>query len=161
MIISTVCMTKNSGFSYLCTSLAWRFYFFYFFYFLNPVFSDCYCRIWIKIRGRCCQSFMAFTASSAAAPPSVWWWWTMCCRAPWRCTTSTIWRVPRTSGAPHAKSAPNHHPRSKIWTSRRCMRACISTPTPTMPWWRPCRGTVGCVYTKILSYLSSSVSWCL
>lgn len=111
----------------------------------------CYCRIWIRTQGLCCPSFTACTASSVVASLSVWWWWTTCCRVPSRCTTSTTWRVPRTNAVPHARSMPSPHPRSKTWTSRRCMRACASTRTPTMPWWRPCRGTVGCVHTKICS----------
>lgn len=116
---------------------------------LSPSFCDC--RIWIRTPGRYCQSFMVFTASSAAAPPSVWWWWTTCCHVPWRCTTSTIWRAPLTSAAPRVKSAPSPRPRSKTWTFRRCMRACTLTLTPTMPWWRPCRGIVWYVPAKTLS----------
>lgn len=116
---------------------------------LSPSF--CYCRIWIRTPGRYCQSFMVFTASSAAVPPSVWWWWTMCCHVPWRCTTSMIWRAPLTSAAPHVKSGPSPHPHSKIWIFRRCMRACTLTLTPTMPWWRPCRGIVWYVPGKTLS----------
>lgn len=112
----------------------------------------CYCRTWIRTRGRCCPSSTAFTASSAAASPSVLWWWTTCCRAPLRCTTSTTWRVPHTNAVRHAKSAPSPRPLSKTWTSRRCTRVCTSTRTPTTPWWRLCRETVGCVHIKI-SYL--------
>lgn len=108
----------------------------------------CCCRIWIRTRGRCCPSSMAFTASSAAASLSAWWWWTTCCRAPWRCTTSTTWRVPRTNVVPHAKSVSSPPPRSKTWTSRRCTMVYTSMLTPTTPWWRPCSETVGYVYKK-------------
>lgn len=108
-----------------------------------------FCRIWIRTRGRCCPSSTVFTASSAAVSPSEWWWWTTCCRAPLRCTTSMTWRGPRTNAEHHARSASSPRPRSKTWTSRRCMRACTLTQTPTAPWWRPCRGTVGWVHIKI------------
>lgn len=123
-------------------------------------FPPCYCRIWTKTRGRCCRSFTASTASSAAASPSVWWWWTTCCRALWRWTTSTIWRVPRTSAVHRGRSAPRLRPLSKIWTSRRCKKACTSTQTRTTPWWGHYRGTVGWVAmdTEMLVLFSEFLS---
>lgn len=115
----------------------------------------CYCRISIRTRGRYCPSSTASTASSVEASPFEWWSWTMCCREPWRCTTSTTWRDPRTNAAPHAKSVPSPHPHSKTWTSRTRMRAWSLTRTHIVPWWKPCRGTVGYVYIRMLHPLAT------
>lgn len=147
---------KESGFSWFhikylsVSSLSLLYYII----FLNKnSFRPC-CRIWIRTQGHCYPSSMACTASRAPGLPSVWWWWTTCCREPWRCTTSTTWKAHRINAVPRVKNVQSPRPPSKTWTSMRCMRAYTLTQTPTAPWWRLCRGTVGCVHWNILHLLT-------
>lgn len=104
---------------------------------------DLLSRTWTRTPALCCQSFLACTASSAGAKTSEWLWWTISCHAPCACTSSLIWRAPRTRGERPRRKERNPSPLSKTWTFwMTFLKASPWTRTHTALWWKPCRETV-------------------